>query len=135
MRVTLGLGGTSADGQSAQRAGETTSLYRWLLSDPDLRGRARVEAGPADLPQGHMGDALDAVNVVLANSIALGSLVTSVLSWRGSRPRPSHIRLERDGRVIVLDDCSPETIDRILRTWDDDGRSAAPPADGQDARP
>lgn len=64
-----------------------------------------------------MGDALEVVNVVLANSIALGSLVTAVVAWRGSRARAPQVRLERNGVVVTVQDSSPETVERILAMW------------------
>lgn len=67
-----------------------------------------------------MGEgALEIVNVVIANGIALGSLVTAVAAWRGSRSRPPQVRLERNGVVVTLQDASPEEVERILRVWND----------------
>ncbi|MEV8340989.1 effector-associated constant component EACC1 [Streptomyces niveus] len=64
-----------------------------------------------------MGDALEVVDVVLANSIALGSPATAVVAWRGSRVRPPQVRLERNGVVVTVQDSSPETVERILAMW------------------
>ncbi|MFE6737459.1 hypothetical protein ACFVGL_02395 [Streptomyces tubercidicus] len=101
------------------------------MDEPELRGRAGVslEAEPSE--PGQMGGGLELVNVVLSNSIALGSLVTAVATWRGSRPRPPQIRLERDGVVVTLQDGSPEAVERILRVWsegerDQEGEGGAP---------
>lgn len=110
MEISLSFGG----GEGSQDA---SSLYRWLVAEPELRGRAEVGVGAAEAGPGHMGGALDVVNVVLANSIALGSLITAVLAWRGTRPRAPQVRLERDGVVVIVQDSSPETVERILAMW------------------
>ncbi|MGW0906170.1 effector-associated constant component EACC1 [Streptomyces sp. NPDC002853] len=142
MEVNLTFGedgeaGAAADGADARAQGvESTaavlSLYRWLMAEPELRGRARVSTGARHVAPGSMGDGLDLVNVVLANSIALGGLVTAVAAWRGSRPRPPQVRLERDGVVITLQDSSPETVEQVLRLWNEGADPAPAPADGAD---
>lgn len=143
MEVNLTFGDGTAGTDGAHAAGDETaasasSLYRWLVAEPELRGHAQVSTGARQPAPGHMGDGLDLVNVVLANSIALGGLVTAVAAWRGSRPRPPQVRLERDGTVITLQDGSPETVERVLRLWNEDtgpGPATGPapaPADGDD---
>ncbi|MEV8017460.1 hypothetical protein AB0O76_14165 [Streptomyces sp. NPDC086554] len=106
------------------------SLSRWLMAEPELRGHARVSTGAAGSAPGHMGDGLELVNVVLANSIALGSLITAVAAWRGSRPRPPQVRLERDGVVVTLRDSSPEQVEQILRMWNATAAPAPVASDG-----
>lgn len=108
MEIDIALGEGSTD---------ASSLRRWLMAEPELRSHAVVSVKPAAQEQGLMGGALDVVNVVLSNSIALGSLITAVAAWRGSRPRAPQITLERDGSVVTLYDSSPELVDRILREW------------------
>ncbi|MGY5133023.1 effector-associated constant component EACC1 [Streptomyces nigrescens] len=130
VEVNLSFGGGAADAEEAGLAESAASLYRWLVAEPELRGQVEVSLGPRRPEPGHMGGALDIVNVVLANSIALGSLITAVGTWRGSRPRPPQIRLERDGVVVTVQDGSPETVERILRVWSESGAPAPAPADG-----
>lgn len=130
----------TADEPSDDSAESATSLYRWLVAEPGLRGHAEVSTGSQPSAQGHMGDTLATVNIVLTNSIALGTLITAVVSWRGSRQRPPQVRLERDGVVVTLHDSSPESVAQILRVWNEstgpaptatDGSGPAPtPADG-----
>ncbi|MFF3542492.1 hypothetical protein [Streptomyces platensis] len=127
MEVRLSFGGGVGEAGAAEAA---VSLYRWLVAEPELRGQVRVSLGAEQPEPGHMGGALDLVNVVLANSIALGSLVTAVATWRGSRPRPPQIRLERDGVVVTLQDASPEAVERILRVWNENGAPAPAATDG-----
>ncbi|MEV0318291.1 hypothetical protein ACIBKX_08510 [Streptomyces sp. NPDC050658] len=127
VKVTFGEGATDADADGTESA---ASLYRWLMAEPELRGSASLSTGAERSAPGHMGDGLELVNVVLANSIALGSLITAVAAWRGSRPRPPQVRLERDGVVVTLRDDSPEQVERILRMWNATGESSPVPADG-----
>jgi len=124
VEVRLSVGGGVGDAVGA------VSLYRWLVAEAELRGQVRVSLGAGESEPGHMGGGLDLVNVVVANSIALGSLITAVATWRGSRPRPPQVRLERDGVVVTLHDSSPEAVEQILRVWNEGGASAPVAADG-----
>ncbi|KUF13397.1 hypothetical protein AT728_33700 [Streptomyces silvensis] len=75
-----------------------------------------------------MGDALEIINLVVSNSLALISVLTSVLNWRQSRPAAPEIRVILvDGRTLTVDQ---STIDRLRA----DVTSAAPPT-GADAEP
>ncbi|MEV6751325.1 hypothetical protein [Streptomyces sp. NPDC051214] len=139
VNLSFGEGGEGGDDRAGGAGGEGTestasvlSLYRWLLAEPELRGQAQVSTAARHTAPGSMGDGLDLVNVVLANSIALGGLVTAVAAWRGSRPRPPQVRLERDGVVVTLRDSSPETVEQVLRLWNEGAGPAAAPADGDD---
>ncbi|MFG2176411.1 hypothetical protein ACGFMO_34485 [Streptomyces niveus] len=117
MEINLSFGGGTAEEQGADHTQAASSLHRWLVAEPELRGQARVAGKAGEVGEGHMGDALEVVNVVLANSIALGSLVTAVVAWRGSRARAPQVRLERNGVVVTVQDSSPETVERILAMW------------------
>ena len=103
----------SADGT------EITSLYRWLAQDPDVRRDAKVTIVPAPAPPqpGEMSCALEVVNVVLGNAIALSSLVVAVASWIGSRKSASSpvVRIEREGVSVTISADSPEAIRNVLR--------------------
>lgn len=98
---------------------EITSLYRWLAQDPDVRRDAKVTIVPAPAsPQpGGMSCALEVVNVVLGNAIALSSLVVAVASWIGSRKSASSpvVRIEREGVSVTISADSPEAIRNVLR--------------------
>lgn len=110
-----------------QDGGSAMSLYRWLIADPELRGLAQVSTAPVPSRRGHMGGATEIVNVVLGNTIALSNLLVAVAAWRDSRPRSPQVRLERDGESITVSEASPETVERILRSWER-GRGGEPDA-------
>lgn len=101
---------------------EVLALRSWLLRAEELGGQAVVGGtGPrAD----EMGEGLELISVVLSNSIALGSLVTSIAAWRGSRPGTPRVRIEIDGATVSIDTNDPEEIARIteaLRRHDTTG--------------
>ncbi|MFE0133356.1 hypothetical protein ACFWY6_17570 [Streptomyces sp. NPDC059037] len=131
VNVTFGDGTAGAEAE-ANGAESALSLSRWLMAEPELRGHARVSTRAAREARGHMGDGLELVNVVLANSIALAGLITAVAAWRGSRPRPPQVRVERDGVVVTLRDSSPEQVEQILRMWNATAAPAPVTTDGDD---
>ncbi|WP_431984737.1 effector-associated constant component EACC1 [Streptomyces qinglanensis] len=100
------------------------------MADPELRGHATVTVRPRQSLEGQMGQGLEVINVVLANSIALGALITAIATWRSSRPRPPELTLERDGVAICVYDSSPETIERITRAWSRGSEPAPSRTDG-----
>ena len=121
VEIDIVVGGGTAD---------VSSLRRWLLAEPGLRGHAVVSARSGAEQRGTMGSGLDVVNVVLSNSIALGSLLVAVATWRRSRPRAPRITLEREGVTVTLDGDSPEAVERVLREWGGTPGPVRSPADG-----
>ncbi|MEU6678678.1 hypothetical protein [Streptomyces sp. NPDC046925] len=116
MQVRLAFGDGDGDGDGDGGGGDrASSLYRWLIADGELRGRAEVSLAAAVPGRGHMGGAQDVIEVVLANTIALGNLLVAVAAWRGSRPRAPQVRVERDGVTVTVEDGSAETVERVLR--------------------
>ncbi|MFE4961139.1 hypothetical protein ACFRCW_46470 [Streptomyces sp. NPDC056653] len=105
--------------------GESEALLRWLHEEQNLRGQARMFMGGVQAP-GSMGGALDVVNVVLSNSLALGSLLTTLAAWRSSRPSPQpSVRIEVNGVPVTVNSDDPEVIRSLIETL----RGAAPDAD------
>lgn len=111
MDVRISVGGTSGDGA-------LTSLFRWLAQDPDVRRDAEVAIGSSAGRPGDMGGALEVLNIVLSNSIALGSLIVAVGSWLGSRAKGTAVHIERNGVQVTIHDDSPETLRRVLDALD-----------------
>jgi hypothetical protein len=64
--------------------GAGTDLYRWLNEDPELRGQLTITPASADRA-GEMGLGFDLLNLIIPNTIALGSLVASIASFRQAR--------------------------------------------------
>ncbi|MFL4905086.1 effector-associated constant component EACC1 [Streptomyces sp. MMS24-I2-30] len=113
--------------------GLTASLQRWLAADPELRGEVTFAPTSGAAAPGTMGGAsLDVINVVVSNSLALGSLLVALAGWRSSRPRPPQITLERDGVVVTVHDASPETVEQVLARFGDVPDPVGSTADGDD---
>lgn len=107
MDVHVSVGGTSDDAALA-------SLFRWLTQDPDVGRGAKVAIEPSSGRPGDMGGAVETLNVVLSNSIALGSLIVAVASWLGSRARGTTVHIERNGVKVTIHDDSTEAVQRVL---------------------
>ncbi|WP_433344214.1 effector-associated constant component EACC1 [Micromonospora sp. CA-111912] len=93
---------------------EATTLYRWLARDRQLTRHARLSPAAGGPVDGEMsGGSLETINVVLSNSIALASLITSIVAFRKAQKQqragsgdPIIVLLERPGRSIAIDDDS-----------------------------
>ncbi|WP_405901874.1 hypothetical protein OG696_40665 [Streptomyces sp. NBC_00656] len=98
---------------------ESDDLLRWLHKERNLRGLAEVFTGGTEPPPpGSMGGIpLEVINVVLSNSIALGSLLTTLVAWRSSRPSPPPtVRIEVNGALVTLNTDDPEVIRSLIET-------------------
>ncbi|GGZ76258.1 effector-associated constant component EACC1 [Streptomyces bluensis] len=120
--------------EPASSGAAEASLQRWLAVDPELRGGVTIAPPSGAAAAGTMGGGgLDVINVVVSNSIALGSLLVALAGWRSSRPRPPQITLERDGVVVTVHDASPETVEQVLARFGDAPDPVGSGADGEDA--
>ncbi|EPH45012.1 hypothetical protein ABT390_04140 [Streptomyces aurantiacus] len=127
VRLTFDDGAGGEPAEAGDHVDHAASLYRWLASDAELRGRAEVSIGADPSSQEHMGGVPELVDVVLTHAVALGGLVVAVATWRGSRPRPPQVRIERDGVTVTVHDGSAETVERVLRALGADPPGADPP--------
>lgn len=90
-----------------------SDLYRWLSEDADL---PEAEVAPPT-SAGDMGTAYDVLNLVIPNTIALTSLVVSILTYRDGRQRATGEapRVEVGAaETVVLIDGEPAEIVRKL---------------------
>ncbi|MFF3642813.1 hypothetical protein [Streptomyces sp. NPDC002564] len=147
MYVTLVDSGSSRPGAGA--GGGIASLGRWLDADPGLAGAVRRDhtaggggdggggdgTGHGDGSRhgdGRMGGAVEIIDLVVSNSLALASLLTSVLSWRNSRPSaPEILVVLADGRTLTAD---RETIERLRNGASVDGSPTGSPTGTPDDR-
>ncbi|MFH8570345.1 hypothetical protein [Streptomyces sp. NPDC017993] len=113
MQVDIVMEGDS-DGRALASTTSLTSLYRWLVQDPDVAEQADVSLGSEQAGAGEMGGTLEVINAVVANGIALGSLAIACATWRAARPTAPAVRIERDGVTVTVEDASPETVRRIV---------------------
>ncbi|GAA0903511.1 effector-associated constant component EACC1 [Virgisporangium aurantiacum] len=119
MNIRLRLDDTDAD--------LFPSLYRWLRDDEVAR-EATITLARQHRPT-EMGSAVEFVDVLLSNGIALSSLLVALAAWRGSRPRPPAVRIELGDTVVLLRDDSSDNVRRIVEALGGDtaGGDAAPP--------
>ncbi|MDX2825719.1 hypothetical protein PV416_32775 [Streptomyces ipomoeae] len=119
MELRAGAVDVGDDGEAVE------DLFRWLAGDSELAYRSRMSLRPAPLVPGEQGGAFEAVNIVLANVTALGSLVTAVLTYRDARRRTHRpgaqgsLRLERDGVVVTITPESQVSAERIIALLSD----------------
>ncbi|RGC66477.1 hypothetical protein C5N14_24065 [Micromonospora sp. MW-13] len=117
-----------------------TTLYRWLARDRQLARNVRLSPATGEPADGEMtGGSLETINVVLSNSIALASLITSIVAFRKAQKQqrdssgnPIVVLLERPGRSVAIDDDSTaEDVGELLDAADP---AAAGVASDGDAR-
>ncbi len=101
---------------AANEADVLNEFYEWLRSDVAVARSADVGLADADPGSGHMG-AADVINIVLSNTVALGSLAIAYASWRKSRSEPPEqapaLTFAVNNVTIVVRDADPETIERL----------------------
>lgn len=95
------------------------SLYRWLAQDQDVRRDISFSLG-GDGPPEALGNALDVINVVLSNTMAFGSLITSIAAWRGARQKPAKVVIERGDVRVLLETDSPQEVARLVKMLEED---------------
>lgn len=113
MQVHIVMEG-ECDDRAPASAASLTSLYRWLVQDPDVAQQADVSLESEQAVAGEMGGAFEVINAVVANGIALGSLAVACATWRAARPTAPAVRIERNGVTVTVEDASPETVRRIV---------------------
>lgn len=93
------------------------SLYRWLAQDREVTRDVALSLGegrPED-----MGGALEVINVVLSNSIALTSLITSLATWRASRRPPVKVVVERGNIRVAIEGDSSEEVESLVKALEE----------------
>lgn len=114
MQITI----TAGDGDDATALG---NFYSWLGRDDDV-----VRAGSVSMSSsgatGTMG-ALDVIDVVLTQSVALAQLAMAYAAWRNRKKDAPPLAITANGTTVVLADGSPETLARILALGE---RSSSP---------
>lgn len=88
-------------------------LHRWLSEDPDVTAAAEFGLNSEDAP-GALG-ALDVIDVVLSNLLAVGSLLLSVATWREARARNAETHVEHNGVSVRIESSDPEHVRDVVR--------------------
>lgn len=89
-----------------------TSLYRWLAQDGEIKRQASISLG--DPEPGEMGGALEIVNIILSNSLALSNLVVAIAAWRATRRSTTKVVIEQGTHRVVIEGDSPEAVERAI---------------------
>lgn len=97
--------------------GVGADLYRWLISDPELSLGAAINPVP-QAAGGEMGLGFDLLNLIIPNTIALGSLVVSLASFRDSRRQSTgvapHVSIGHADTITVIDGNGAEALQELL---------------------
>jgi len=94
-------------------ADETLSLYQWLASEPELRGRLALPQQSSD-PE-RMGSALETVLVTLASGGALTTLIKSLQVWLVQRRSEVILQLSgKDGRSVTVTARGPIDVNEVI---------------------
>jgi hypothetical protein len=93
---------------------DLASLYQWLTRDPELKQKVKMSTEDAKSKPGEMGLDVDSINAVVANLLAMGSLVVSIAAWRGTQTKPSAVRIKHQGLTAVVNSDSPEAIQSVI---------------------
>ncbi|TMR03830.1 hypothetical protein ETD83_09515 [Actinomadura soli] len=105
----------SVEGATGDR--ELAALYRWIARDRVLTRRNRISTTTAAPAPGEQGGALEAINAIAGNVIALSSLVVAILAHRRNGPADSGrgtVRIERDGIVVSIEPGSEISAEEII---------------------
>ncbi|GLL04857.1 effector-associated constant component EACC1 [Dactylosporangium matsuzakiense] len=100
------------------------SLYTWLRGSADVTAHAELTPVPATGPTMNV---LEAIDVVLSNTIGLTSLIVAVKAWRGAGRRAT-VTLTAGGITLSATDPDPATLaamERALRAATATGEHAA----------
>jgi hypothetical protein len=93
---------------------ESRSLYEWLAAEPEVRigGRLTAETDPGT---GEMGDAFNAIVMILGSGMSLGQLLVAIAAWRATRPRPYRVEVELADRTIAIETSDADEALAIAR--------------------
>ncbi|MFE3585796.1 effector-associated constant component EACC1 [Streptomyces vinaceus] len=80
---------------------DLASLYEWLVSEDELRGRVRVSRRP--IGQTELGSAVDLLTVALGAGGAGSVLSSALITWLKARRTSAKITIEVEGRSVTLE--------------------------------
>lgn len=82
------------------------SLGQWLRFNDELRGMASFADGRPW--EDRMGPDAATINAILANALALGSLLVSIAAWRQTRPQPPTVTVVHNEIHVKIEDSDPK---------------------------
>lgn len=113
---------------------ELHSLYDWLRQDRAVARDAEISLTSSGRVHGEQST-LDLIQLIIGNSIALGSLAVSIANWRLARRREIAVTLARGGREITTAATDAESIEKAIGDLPpEDGSPEDPPASNREPR-
>jgi Effector Associated Constant Component 1 len=113
---------------------ELHGLYNWLRQDHAVARDAEVFLTSSGRVPGEQST-LDLIQLILGNSIALGSLAVSIANWRLARRREIAVTLARGGREITTTAMDAQTIEQAISDLPpEDSSPEDPPAPNREPR-
>jgi hypothetical protein len=91
---------------SLQSPRDLESLGKWLRFNDELHGMVTFPDGKPQ--EGRMGLDATAINAVVANALALGSLLVSIAAWRQTRPRPPSVNVVHNEIHVRIEGADPK---------------------------
>lgn len=102
--------------------GQGADLLAWLTSDPAVARTAKMSLAPSS-GQGEMGISFDILNFLVTNSIALGSLVTAIASFRDSCKRSKGeappVSIAHQNIVVQVENDGQDALRRLMEGLDE----------------
>ncbi len=87
-----------------QQAEQLWQLYEWLVvEERTQRHMTEFDFIRSGHGQGQMGFDAASINAVVANAIALGSLIVSIAAWRSASRQACSVVLKANGVEVVID--------------------------------
>ncbi|NJP93678.1 hypothetical protein HCN51_30265 [Nonomuraea sp. FMUSA5-5] len=94
---------------------ELRSLHAWLIKDSYLRQNAEVKLVPQQTRPGTMGDALDLISLLVTSGLQLPSFISTLMTWRSTRPRKSSIVIKKGDTTMTITDTDQETALKLFQ--------------------
>ena len=102
----------------SETSSDVHEVLRWLQADPEVRRVARLTVREAKPGDGEMGFDAETITAVISAGSGVGSFVVAIQAWveaRRNRPNGPSVRLEVDGRVVILDGSDADSVELIVR--------------------
>jgi hypothetical protein len=127
MRFTIKVSGESGR--------DAADLYNWLLRDRDQLFGVRLGATTDTAEPSEMGFDVATINALVANTLALGSLITAIATWRDTRraaaaPDPVITITWADSSVTLTGD-DPEQLRAIAQAMSETVATVSPSTAGR----
>ena len=91
------------------------SLYQWLKIDQRVPADAEVSLHAANRP-GRQGGVFDLISLIISDTVGMGGLALSYVTWRRQAREAPSITISSGGRTISVSGGSAEDIQKIFES-------------------